>query len=185
MCKYIIFFQDHDNSREPWVYLKCGHIYSYHEWKAEPSESNSKRTCPMCREVSLDCCTQLWNRVVSCIAINGCKLLIGSTLQWITIVHSLQTSLPLSLLPPSLPSSGGPLCATRTRPRKSFLHWQWSTVSCLCTVWPRNHWKDYRVRGRGVRGVWEDREREQVKVWGYMSRACGEGRCRVVSDLWG
>ena len=38
--------------REPWVYLKCGHLHSYHQWKAEPKESDSKRTCPMCREVS-------------------------------------------------------------------------------------------------------------------------------------
>jgi pellino protein len=36
--------------REPWVYLKCGHLHSYHQWKAEPKESDSKRTCPVCRE---------------------------------------------------------------------------------------------------------------------------------------
>ena len=34
------------------MYLKCGHLHGYHEWKAGPKESNSKRTCPMCREVS-------------------------------------------------------------------------------------------------------------------------------------
>ncbi|CAI8030835.1 E3 ubiquitin-protein ligase pellino homolog 2 [Geodia barretti] len=37
--------------REPWVYLKCGHLHGYHEWKAGPKESDSKRTCPVCREV--------------------------------------------------------------------------------------------------------------------------------------
>ena len=37
-------------SREPWVYLACGHVYSYHNWKAVPEEDNQQRTCPLCFE---------------------------------------------------------------------------------------------------------------------------------------
>ena len=43
--------QDLDAAREPWVYLACGHVYSYHNWKANTEESNSARTCPLCRKV--------------------------------------------------------------------------------------------------------------------------------------
>lgn len=39
------------SSREPWVYLSCGHVYSQHDWKAGPEESNKQRTCPLCRKV--------------------------------------------------------------------------------------------------------------------------------------
>ncbi len=39
------------SSREPWVYLACGHVYSQHSWKAKPDESNSRRTCPLCMAV--------------------------------------------------------------------------------------------------------------------------------------
>ena len=38
-------------SREPWVYLRCGHVYSYHSWKASVEDDNSQRTCPLCRKV--------------------------------------------------------------------------------------------------------------------------------------
>ena len=37
--------------REPWIYLRCGHVYSYHNWKASAEEDNSQRTCPLCRKV--------------------------------------------------------------------------------------------------------------------------------------
>ena len=43
--------QGESEEREPWVYLKCGHLHGYHEWKAGPKESDSRRTCPVCREV--------------------------------------------------------------------------------------------------------------------------------------
>ena len=38
-------------SREPWIYLRCGHVYSYHNWKASAEEDNHQRTCPLCRKV--------------------------------------------------------------------------------------------------------------------------------------
>lgn len=41
-------------SREPWVYMACGHVYSRHDWKAGPEEKIS-RTCPLCRVISPYC----------------------------------------------------------------------------------------------------------------------------------
>eukprot|EP00731_Ephydatia_muelleri_P027740 Em0019g613a len=37
-----------ESLREPWAYLKCGHIYSHHDWKAGSEENYTHRTCPMC-----------------------------------------------------------------------------------------------------------------------------------------
>lgn len=38
-----------DKSRQPYVYLACGHVHGSHEWK---NDSNS-RTCPMCMKVGV------------------------------------------------------------------------------------------------------------------------------------
>ncbi len=45
--------------REPWVYTICGHVYSQHNWKAGPEESNKSRTCPLCRTISPYCKLEL------------------------------------------------------------------------------------------------------------------------------
>ena len=44
-----------DKSRQPYVYLACGHVHGSHEWKND----TSSRTCPMCmkvRKTILYCC---------------------------------------------------------------------------------------------------------------------------------
>lgn len=38
-----------DRSRQPYVYLACGHVHGSHEWK----NGTVSRTCPMCMKVRL------------------------------------------------------------------------------------------------------------------------------------
>ena len=65
MCVYL----QEEPEREPWVYLKCGHLHSYHEWKGGPKESDSRRTCPVCREVSI------LQRTLSTFIVRGANIL--------------------------------------------------------------------------------------------------------------
>ena len=41
-----------DNSREPWVYMACGHVVGQHNWKGSQNDNNETRTCPICSRVS-------------------------------------------------------------------------------------------------------------------------------------
>lgn len=44
--------------KEPYVYLKCGHVHGYHAWNSPGNESgNNMRTCPVCLQKS--CYVQL------------------------------------------------------------------------------------------------------------------------------
>ncbi|XP_071962354.1 E3 ubiquitin-protein ligase pellino homolog 1-like [Antedon mediterranea] len=37
--------------KQPYAYLKCGHVHGYHHWDSKENESKGNRTCPMCRVV--------------------------------------------------------------------------------------------------------------------------------------
>jgi len=38
-----------DKSRQPYVYLACGHVHGSHSWKGD--QNSTTRTCPMCLKV--------------------------------------------------------------------------------------------------------------------------------------
>lgn len=40
-----------ENSKQPYAYLKCGHVHGFHEWNSKDQEGKEERMCPMCREV--------------------------------------------------------------------------------------------------------------------------------------
>ena len=40
------------NDKQPFVYLKCGHVHGQHQW-GQSHDSNDGRTCPLCLTVSL------------------------------------------------------------------------------------------------------------------------------------
>ncbi|XP_068178652.1 E3 ubiquitin-protein ligase pellino homolog 1-like [Antennarius striatus] len=39
------------DDRQPWAYLRCGHVHGYHGWggRCEPAAERQERECPMCR----------------------------------------------------------------------------------------------------------------------------------------
>lgn len=37
--------------KQPYAYLKCGHVHGYHVWNSKEAAKNTERMCPMCREV--------------------------------------------------------------------------------------------------------------------------------------
>ncbi|XP_071512085.1 E3 ubiquitin-protein ligase pellino homolog 1-like [Diadema antillarum] len=37
--------------KQPYAYLKCGHVHGYHVWNSKETQKNTERMCPMCREV--------------------------------------------------------------------------------------------------------------------------------------
>ncbi|XP_070578036.1 E3 ubiquitin-protein ligase pellino homolog 2-like isoform X2 [Ptychodera flava] len=40
------------DEKQPYVYLKCGHVHGYHSWGVrQSSKEDSERTCPLCREI--------------------------------------------------------------------------------------------------------------------------------------
>ena len=39
------------NDKQPFVYLKCGHVHGQHQW-GQSHDSNDGRTCPLCLTVS-------------------------------------------------------------------------------------------------------------------------------------
>ena len=39
------------NDKQPFVYLKCGHVHGQHQWGQ--SNDNDGRTCPLCLTVSI------------------------------------------------------------------------------------------------------------------------------------
>ncbi|XP_033635988.1 E3 ubiquitin-protein ligase pellino homolog 2-like [Asterias rubens] len=39
-----------ENSKQPYAYLKCGHVHGYHMWDSKSTQQKTERTCPMCRE---------------------------------------------------------------------------------------------------------------------------------------
>ncbi|XP_037994042.1 E3 ubiquitin-protein ligase pellino homolog 2 isoform X3 [Motacilla alba alba] len=37
--------------KQPWAYLKCGHVHGYHNWGHRSDMAGDERECPMCRTV--------------------------------------------------------------------------------------------------------------------------------------
>ncbi|XP_072032405.1 E3 ubiquitin-protein ligase pellino homolog 2-like isoform X2 [Amphiura filiformis] len=40
-----------ENSKQPYAYLKCGHVHGYHQWDSNSNQERTDRTCPMCRDI--------------------------------------------------------------------------------------------------------------------------------------
>ncbi|XP_068424414.1 E3 ubiquitin-protein ligase pellino homolog 1b [Clinocottus analis] len=44
--------KDTPDEKQPWAYLRCGHVHGYHDWgnrREEPQREGRQRECPMCR----------------------------------------------------------------------------------------------------------------------------------------